>query len=403
MKTTKFVILRSRSKPVAEFGIMARGAGGPASGPSADVPGGGSVDLEVEAADLSKNDVHELGRDPSVLTAAPSMPMKLHQPRDVQDVNATDLAAVTWGVQAVRADQSAFDGSGVTVAVLDTGIDAGHDVFQGVTIEERDFTGEGNGDSHGHGTHCAGTIFGQTAGGKRIGVAPGIKKALIGKVLGAQGGSTESIVQAINWALDGGVNVISMSLGMDFPGFVKDLIGQQVPEDLATSIALEAYRANVNLFSSLAGLIRDRGAMLQATVVIAAAGNESRREIDPDFEIAVAPPAAGTGIHAVGALGQGGGGLVVADFSNTKPDIAAPGVGIESAKPGGGYTSMSGTSMATPHVAGVAALWTEKLTSTFGQVNQSALIAKLIASGSVAGLAPGFDAVDVGTGLVQAP
>ena len=67
-------------------------------------------------------------------------------------------------------------GNGIVVAVLDTGIDKNHPAFSGAQIIEKDFSGEGNGDQHGHGTHCAGTILGRTTGGKRIGVAPGVPK-----------------------------------------------------------------------------------------------------------------------------------------------------------------------------------------------------------------------------------
>jgi ribosomal protein S11 len=104
----------------------------------------------------------------------------------------------------------------------------------------------------------------------------------------------------------------------------------------------------------------------------------------------------------VGALGQAQGVLRVAPFSNTRATIAAPGVNITSAKIGGGSSVKSGTSMATPHVAGVAALWAESLAKR-GQLNPVNLQASLIASGTLTGLAPNSDALDVGKGLVQAP
>src|SRR5262249_16958078 len=158
--------------------------------------------------------------------------------------------------------------------------------------------------------------------------------ALIGKVLKRDGsGSTEGIIRGIQWALDEGTNVISMSLGFDFPGFVKQINQGGIPLTAATSMGLEAYRANINVFGRLAAFARSRGAIFQASIIVAAVGNESDR---PNFEIAAAPPASADDIIAVGAVGQSANGLTVAPFSNTKADICAPGVGIRSAVPGGG-------------------------------------------------------------------
>nr|WP_229419583.1 S8 family serine peptidase [Pseudoduganella dura] len=99
-----------------------------------------------------------------------------------------------WGITAVGADRSRFSGAGVTVAVLDTGIDAAHPAFSGVQLVQQDFSGDGDGDAFGHGTHCAGTILGRDVGGTRIGVARGVTRALIGKVLGNDGsGSTDMV------------------------------------------------------------------------------------------------------------------------------------------------------------------------------------------------------------------
>jgi subtilisin family serine protease len=170
---------------------------------------------------LSPSDLRTLNRDPEVAAVAPVMPTKLTTPR-TSDVDARGSAS--WGISVVGADASPFDGSGVVVSVLDTGIDAGHVAFHGVNITQEDFTGSGNGDAHGHGTHCAGTVFGRDVNGIRIGVERGVKRALIGKVLDANGGGTSDMIfKAINWASEEGAQVISMSLGFDFPGFVKDL------------------------------------------------------------------------------------------------------------------------------------------------------------------------------------
>jgi subtilisin family serine protease len=163
------------------------------------------------------------------------MPMRLVKPLDVVDAGAA-APTVAWGVQAVKADTSPQTGAGIKVAVLDTGIDASHVAFKDVPIVQKDFTGEGDGDQHGHGTHCAGTIFGRDVQGTRIGVARGVTDVLIGKVLGQNGGgSSDEIMQAILWAVQEGANVISMSLGMDFPGYVAALQADGMPPELATS------------------------------------------------------------------------------------------------------------------------------------------------------------------------
>jgi subtilisin family serine protease len=361
---------------------------------------------KIDLESLTSNDLSEMRRDPQVISIAPSMPVALIEPTAIAETAAQTVTGTTWGVAATGAADSPFTGTGVTVAVLDTGIDANHEAFKGMQIIQRDFTGEGDGDGNGHGTHCAGTIFGQVVNGYRFGVAPGIQRALVGKVLGAQGGgSTGQIYQAILWALDQGANVISMSLGMDFPGLVDSLVKQKLPVDFATSRALEAYRANVRLFDKLADLVNARNALFQGTVIVAASGNESKRNIKPDYTLAVAPPAAADGIVSVGALElvSDPKALKIATFSNTGPNVAAPGVNIYSAKPGGGYRNLSGTSMATPHVAGIAALWAAKLLAASGTISRMELTARLIGQASRDRLAAGFNPLDVGAGLVQAP
>ena len=359
----------------------------------------GPQEVRVEEAQLGLADRNDLRRDPRTKAMAITMPMKLIQP--VAEDDAVPTAANTWGIEAVNAHNSPFVGSDITVAVLDTGIDPNHPAFAGVEIVQKNFTTEAADDLHGHGTHCAGTIFGQDVNGTRIGIARNIRRALIGKVLGQGGGSSTSISQAIQWAVNEGAHVISMSLGIDVPGFVEFLHQQHnLPIPAATSIALEGYRSNVNLFTELSRFVAANNAFAQGTVIVAASGNESER---PEYEIAVAPPAASTGMIAVGALGRSDEGLTVARFSNNQVDVSAPGVSVISARLGGGLASMSGTSMATPHVAGVATLWAQRQLNMTGGVNQLTLMAQVIASGTMNPLAPGAEAEDVGTGIVQSP
>jgi subtilisin family serine protease len=291
-------------------------------------------------------------------------------------------------------------GQGIRVAVLDTGIDAGHVAFQGVNVTQEDFTGDGNGDEVGHGTHCAGTIVGRDVNGFRFGVATGVTELLAGKVLGPNGGTTEALVNGLIWALRSGANVISMSLGFDFPGAVAAMVAQGLPIQPATSQALEAYRDNLRLFGALASFMQASNPFGHAALVVAASGNESERNAQKPYTIGVSPPAASEGFIPVAALGQAEDkSLSIAYFSNTGAMVAGPGVDIISAKAGGGFTQMSGTSMATPHAAGVAALWAESLMASSGQIDAGILTARLVASGQLGALAAG----DVGAGLVQAP
>ncbi|MCH9647022.1 MAG: S8 family serine peptidase [Deltaproteobacteria bacterium] len=392
MAQQDYVVLRS----TFPFQPKILGAGQEFSQANFD-PGMESVALERHT--LSEAERSDLERDPRTRSIAPTMPMQLIAPTDTQNVQSS--AGASWGVDAVRANASPFDGSGVTVAILDTGIDPTHSAFQGVTLKRKNFTTEEDDDEHGHGTHCAGIVFGQDVSGHRIGVARGIQKALIGKVLGQGGGTSGEIADAIQWAVTEGAHVISMSLGIDFPGFVKRLttsFGMGI--EPATSMALVGYRANINLFNTLAQTVRAQGAFGQGTIIVAASGNESNR---PQFQIAIAPPAAAVDILGVGALQQGAQGLSVASFSNAEVDVSAPGVDIVSAQASGGLVSMSGTSIAAPHVAGVAALWAEKVLDANGVVKSSALTAQLVARAENSPLAQGFRQEDVGTGIVQAP
>ena len=375
---------------------------GAAAFPAAAAEAAPVAGLRVEGEDVDRRDIPALTNQSDVLAVAPAMPMTLISPVE-RDDNAQPAAQGTaWGVQAVGADTSPVSGQGIVVAVLDTGIDSTHPAFAGVNLVEEDFTSEGNGDRNGHGTHCAGTIFGRDVQNQRIGIARGVTKALIGKVIGSRGGDSLSIAKAIHWAVQNGAHVISMSLGIDFPGYAKSLQDQGFPPELAISRALEGYRLNVQLFQTLASLIAAEAPFTQGSVIVAAAGNEARRNINPDFEIAVSPPAVAEGIVSVAALGQGAQGLEVAFFSNTGANVSGPGVAILSAAPGGGFATMSGTSMATPHVAGVAALWAERVKST-GILNVLQLKTRLLGSATTAGLRSGTDLFDVGLGLIRAP
>ena len=283
-----------------------------------------------------------------------------------------DTAALTWGLQATRVATSRYSGRGRKVAVLDTGLDLRHPDFAGRAITSRSFiagvpTAQ---DGHGHGTHCTGTACGPKAPstGRRYGVAHG-SHIFIGKVLSDVGsGGDIGILAGIDWAVANRCHVISMSLGAN----VRN-----------TSVAYET-----------AG----QRALNAGSLIVAAAGNNANRT-GGNFGF-VGRPANSRTFMAVAALDQA---MKIANFSardtvrqaGTAVDIGGPGVAVYSSWPmPRRYHTISGTSMATPHVAGIAALWAEATGATGAALWQRVIVnARALA----------LPIVDVGRGLVQAP
>ena len=410
----EFIVLRDlrRGRVTGPFG---GGASVFADGLAASAPPEPRID--VEQLDRRQHDA--LLRDPAVVAIARPMPVQLirpvAEPEDEPPAPAPVPAPVppapapapgpSWGIAAVGADDSAYTGEGTVVAVLDTGIDSTHPAFAGMTLVEQDFSTTGNGDRAGHGTHTAGTIFGRDVDGVRIGVARGVTRALIGKVLDDQGnGSTFRVLQGMQWALDQGADVISMSLGFDFPGVVRQWVEDEGwPIELATAVALESYRGNTRMFDALMTMIRASEVLAPGTVVVAASGNESRRQVDAEFEIAASLPAAAEGVLSVGAVSDQPAGWTIAPFSNIFPQLCAPGVAIRSAAIGGGTRLSSGTSMACPHVAGVAALWWQFVRTAGLPPRATSVIAKTLGTARTEGFGPDTDIADRGIGMVTAP
>ena len=357
----------------------------------------------IDVQGMSPHEVADIRRQPGFTAIAPIMPTALIRPLAAAAGNTDEV----WGLAAVRADTSTLTGDGVIVAILDTGIDKEHAAFANIKdrIVQKDFTSTGDEDKVGHGTHCAGTIFGGGVDGKKIGIAPGVAKALIGKVLGEKGkGNSDMIFKGIQWAVEGGAHVISMSLGFDFPGSVQRMTQDGWPTELATSTALEAYRANLRMFDALMQMIKARAAFGHEPVVVAASGNESKTQQNPDYKIAASLPAAAEGVISVGALQRAGDLFEVAPFSNILPEVSAPGVDIVSARVGGGLQALSGTSMACPHVAGVAALWWHALRKS-GNVTPSGklVVDKLRGDARANVFTASVQIGDRGAGLVTAP
>ena len=243
------------------------------------------------------------------------------------------------GVPEVRQSYN-LTGDGITVAVLDTGIDAEHPDLAGKVVAWKDWAGDSEEpkDAHGHGTHCAGTIAGGATSGRAIGVAPDAK-LVIGRIFGDNGSATLSgILGAMNWVTDPDGDAETN----DAPQLVSNSWGGRQG-------SMEQEQSMWNLVKTWRSL---------NIVPVFAAGNSG------PWPKTVGTPGGYPHSYAVGATNgadkaayfSSRGPIKWEDVSYTKPDISAPGVGVLSAKPGGGYQKMSGTSMACPHVAGLVAL-----------------------------------------------
>jgi subtilisin family serine protease len=265
--------------------------------------------------------------------------------RMIRPVPYTGLAAAamsekpdpgpTWGIRALKVDAlwaQGLSGNGVLVGHLDTGVDAAHPMLAGAIAKAVVFDLSGlehkaeatPTDSADHGTHTAGTIAGRPCNGIQAGVAPGAK--LLSAEVIEGGDSVARVLGGLDWVLRQGARVLSMSLG--WPSWTDSFL-----------MIVDALRANECL-------------------PVMAVGN--------DGEGSTRSPGNYAQSLCVGAVGPTG---RIPMFSGSEvmqrardpivPDIVAPGVDVWSAAPGGGYQMMQGTSMATPHVAGLAALLME--------------------------------------------
>lgn len=236
-------------------------------------------------------------------------------------------------VGAPRIWQAGYTGRGVCIAIVDTGIDAEHPALRDRVIAMQDMTGEGSEDGNGHGTHVAGIAAGE--GAPYQGVAPEASLMAVKVLRGDGSGMTSDVMAGIEWATENGAWVINMSLGSGVASDGNDPLS----------------------------LICD-AAVARGVVVCVAAGNSG------PGRGTIGSPGAARRVITVGASTDQD---LVADFSSRgptadgriKPDILFPGYGIVSCRARGTtmgrpmdayYTEASGTSMATPHASGAAAL-----------------------------------------------
>jgi subtilisin len=278
----------------------------------------------VDANGLGSLRAHPRVKD---VHAAPAL--SLIKPVDVSP--ARSPAAPTWGLQRLNVPQlwaKGITGKGIVVGHLDTGVDGSHPALAGAIAAFAEFDMTGSQvpgarprDSAEHGTHTAGTIVGRTNARGAFGVAPGARLA---SALAIEGGQViDRVVAGLEWIVGQNVPILSMSVGL---------------------------RGYVPAFEEVIAALRRNNVL-----PVIAAGNEG-----PDTSRS---PGNYDDSLSVGACTEQN---LVADFSSSQrfaraldplvPDLVAPGVGVLSSVPDGKFAMMDGTSMATPHVAGLAAL-----------------------------------------------
>ncbi|MCD1260162.1 S8 family serine peptidase [Paenibacillus athensensis] len=307
--------------------------------------------LSFNPATAVADKMAELQSDPDVAYVEPVYKIHLSAAAPQPAISGTlydgdESYMKTWGKAAADLNNlgdfsTVQHNQQVTVAVIDTGVDLSHPDLVDAIVPGYDFVNNDTvaQDDNGHGTHVAGIVGANTVTGTVYGVAPGVKIMPL-KVLDQDGyGDTALLIQALQYAMDHHADVVNMSLG--------SLVDSRALHDVIKT----AYSQHI--------------------VMVAAAGNDSNHWIQNEpgqmdnpaqdtqrYAKLATYPAAYEEVISVGAVAQlPDSSYAIADFSNVgKVDVVAPGVQIDSTKLGGGYTYMSGTSMASPFVAGLSAL-----------------------------------------------
>jgi subtilisin family serine protease len=305
-----------------------------------------SAYLELDRDDLARLPVDM----PGVSEVFPNSPVSLPVVSRARDLPAAvvENSAASWGISASGAlsvwGAYGARGAGVTVGVLDTGVDTSHPDLRDKVVKWAEFDGQGQPvanstphDSGDHGTHVCGTIAGGNASGQWIGMAPETKLA-VALVLNGRQGTHAQVLAGIHWAVEQRVDVLSMSLS-------APVLGHEAPAAF-TEAFRTCLRAGIPVMAAIGNRGGQTGASTGSDFFAFAVGATDHRDIPAGF--------------------SGGQTQVVAEsmiippqflpLIYIKPDISAPGVDVTSSVPGGSWAAFNGTSMATPHVAGAAAL-----------------------------------------------
>jgi subtilisin len=327
--------------------------------------------LGILLGDVRPDGVERLRHEGTVRTIGHALSLPLIRPTD--PVAAAAPRNSTWGIEAIEVERlwnaaTPIRGAGILLAHLDTGVDVKHPTLAGAIAGT--LVTDANGfaipnapmeDLYGHGTHTAATIAGRSVAGRYVGIAP---EAKLYSATVIEGGLVVSrILRGLDWAVANRVHIVNLSLGLS--GYHDD-------------------------FYPLIGQLLARGIL-----VVAAVGNEG-----PGTSRS---PGNYENVLSVGACdeqrlvwGDSSSDSFITPIAHTVPNLVAPGVAVVSAHPGGGYASMSGSSMATPHVAGLAAL----LWSARPQAAASEIVNAIRGSCT---LAPGMPANRAGLGMPNAP
>jgi subtilisin family serine protease len=286
--------------------------------------------LGVMLGTVDKQSCTSLREHPDVESVSAALPLSLIRPTRAVSTRLT--SDITWGIRALRVPElwkQGLSGEGILVGHLDTGVDGQHPALKSAIAHfaQFDFLGRtvtpapAPFDTGEHGTHTAATIAGRPVDDKFVGVAP---EAKLASAIVIEGGNVFArLLGGMDWAVGNGVRILSMSLGLR--GFFED-------------------------FLPLTKILRARNIL-----PVFAVGNEGPGTSRSPGNYAEA--------LSVGAYERAG---FVANFSSSLrfarpedplvPDLVAPGVSVVSARPGGRYQKLNGSSMATPHIAGLAAL-----------------------------------------------